>query len=157
MSTVPEPERPQQPEATSQPSIRVDTIVVAAEMRDNFDARLRDATGLATPLPQLSEAIVAHDASGNVVGAIYIGMHHLASPFVLGEDAPATVLQALTDAIDARMREHLAATIERESEDRGAGDDTERQVLYDIYVPDGLPEPQGFERLPVSVWRRRVL
>mgnify|MGYP001618020645 CR=1 FL=1 len=133
-------------------------LIVPQESRADFDAAVRDIAGVITPLPAISDAVVATDDSGNVVGTTYVAIRHVVSPLILTEESPADTLTRLCDAIADQLR----ATV-RESILATHGDGqlegevaTSRELSYDVYVPEGQEPPAGCERLPVTVWRRRV-
>jgi hypothetical protein len=142
---------------TPEPALSADMTVtkVPREFRDDFDSRVRDQADVATPLPEISEAFIARLPSGDVAGVAYVHVRHLVNPYVLTEDMPTETLSRLTDAVSAYLIEQVGGTLAPHGYD---GDKpAERVMAYDIYVLDGDQEPEGFERLPVSVWRRRVL
>ncbi len=134
----------------------VDHIVIIDQSeRELFDERFRAAVQTTTPLPAASDALVAYDSLGNVLGACYIHIRHLMGPFVLAESAPSDTLTqlagAITDQLRATVRESITA---QHADPPELG--TDLGLSYDVYVAPGFAPPEGFERIDVEVWRRRV-
>lgn len=146
-----ESESATEPTTQSQPAI----TFIDPSKRNEFDKRFRAATGANTPLPTTSDALLLRDSLGNVLGAAYIHVRHLMSPYVLLDEAPADSLSrlanAITDQLRATVRESLLALHESPP-----AADTDFGLSYDVYVPVGSEPPADFERLAVEVWRKRV-
>lgn len=139
--------------ATTESELRI--YEVPAEDRADFDERFRELTGAPTPVPMISFAIIAYDQANNVAGAAYAHVRHLLAPWSIAEGAPPDTLSRIADAVTAKLQLLAGGPSARHGD---AGDAlTERFLSYDIYVPSGQAAPEGFERLPVEVWRRRVL
>lgn len=130
-------------------------VIIDQSQRDLFDERFRAAAQVATPLPAASDALVAYDSAGNVLGASYIHIRHLMGPYVLSDEAPSDTLTRLAntiaDQLRSTVRESLTAT---HADPPPVG--TDLGLSYDVYVTPGHTPPDGFERVNVEVWRRRV-
>lgn len=130
-------------------------VIIDQSQREVFDLRFRAATSIPTPLPAASDALVAYDSANNVLGATYISVRHLMGPYVLMEDAPPDTLtrlaNAITDQLRSTVRESILAT-----HDPAPPVGTDLGLSYDVYVAPGHTPPDGFERVDVEVWRRRV-
>jgi hypothetical protein len=137
-------------------------LIIDQSERELFDERFRAAVQVPTPLPAASDALVAYDSSGNVLGATYIHIRHLMGPYVLSEDAPPDTLTRLAntiaDQLKATVRESLTATHADPpvSTDPDSNSPPDFGLSYDVYVAPGHAPPDGFERVNVEVWRRRV-
>lgn len=130
--------------------------IIPQDKRADFDDLFVELTGISTPMPPMSEAFMA-EQDGNTMAVAYLQVRHVLSPYAVVEDAPAPaavldkLLDAVTDQLRSTVRESLLAnhvSQEELSANRG--------LSYDIYVPHGQAGPEGFVRLPVEVWRRRV-
>lgn len=142
---------PQQPVATDIAVVTDATVAMISQVnRLEYDAAVREISGVDTPAPLVSEAFQV-ETDRDVAGFAYVQLAYHVSPWVIVEGAPADTLRRLTDAIT----EHLRTLLDLEP----AGDD--RILTYDIYIPSGSAErvapPEGFERLPIEVWRKRVI
>lgn len=136
-------------------STEIAITIIPAEEREQFDAEFRAATSMHTPLQPASDAFIATDATtGDVLGVSYIHIRHLMGPYVLADGAPPETLSKLSAAISDQLR-----SVVRESllaQNRGADPSADFGLSYDVYLVAGSRAPEGFERLDVEVWRRRV-
>lgn len=156
--SISESERPE-PAAATQPDITTTIVIIDQSQREVFDLRFRAATNIPTPLPAASDALVAYDSANTVLGATYISVRHLMGPYVLMEDAPPDTLTRLadtiTDQLKSTVRESLLAT-HADAPASSPQSPTDLGLSYDVYVAPGHAPPDGFERVDVEVWRRKV-
>lgn len=138
------------------------TIIPQSE-RDEFDENFRSVTSMTTPLPPASDAFVATDSSsGDVLGAAYIHIRHHMGPYVLADGAPPETFDRLASAISDQLRSTVREALLAQNASVPAPSPssldgpTNLGLSYDVYVTAGHPAPDGFERLDVEVWRRRV-
>jgi hypothetical protein len=165
MSTTP-PSTPV-PSATPTSSSALDWLPVIVDQRDRdeFDALVRELASVPTPLAAISDAVMIKDSdTGNIAGVAYIQVRHVVTPIMIVEGAPPNTLNRLMSVFTNQLRATLQETIRAtNSNNAGNGSDphdphtpTDRHLSYDVYVSDGQQPPDGFERLDVEVWRRRV-
>jgi hypothetical protein len=124
--------------------------MVVREGRERFDAAVRELTGVDTPVVPISEAFLAVDSAGVSFGLVYVQLAYHIAPWVIDESAPSETMARLTEAVT----EHLRGLTVLDPPD------AERTLAYDVYVPEGAESvtmPEGFELLPVRVWRKRVI
>ena len=68
---------PATPLTLDDPSI----TIIAQDGREEFDALVRELSGVATPIPQISEAVLSTDpATDQTAGVAYIAVRHVVSP-----------------------------------------------------------------------------
>lgn len=145
---------------TPKPSAKVDHVLIVDQSeRDLFDARFREATRIPTPLPAASDALVAYDPAGNVLGAVYISVRHLMGPYVLTEDCPPETFTRLADTITDQLRSTVRESLTAQHADPPPATGpapSDLGLSYDVYLAPGHSPPDGFERVDVEVWRRKV-
>lgn len=158
MSTETAPTTPASTTPAPKASTSIAITIIDQLQREEFDAIFRGLTHVPTPMPPVSEAFHAQSSEGNTLGVGYLTVHHVIEPYALAVEAPpetmTRITEAMTDHLRSTVRDSIAAA---QREGRDLGDVTaDRGLSYDVYVPPGQPGPEGFERLPVEVWRRRV-
>lgn len=140
-------------------------VIIDQNNRDEFDALVRELAGVATPLATISDAVMVKDAAtGDIAGVAYIQVRHIVTPIMITENAPSDTLNRIMTVITHQLRATLQETIRATGSDSGNGSSDphnphtpqDRHLSYDVYVSDGQQPPDGFERLDVEVWRRRV-
>lgn len=134
-------------------------VIVDQNNRDEFDALVRELAGVATPLATISDAVMIKDSTtGDIAGVAYIQVRHIVTPIMIVEGAPENTLNRLMSVFTNQLRATLQESIRALGSDNGSDPSTptDRHLSYDVYVSDGQQPPDGFERLDVEVWRRRV-
>lgn len=152
---------PLTPPPASTPTSALDwlPVIVDQNNRDEFDALVRELAGVPTPLAAISDAVMVKDAAtGDIAGVAYIQVRHVVTPIMIVEGAPENTLNRLMSVFTHQLRATLRESIRATGSDNGSDPHTptDRHLSYDVYVSDGQQPPDGFERLDVEVWRRRV-
>lgn len=159
MSTAPPSLTPSAADSTSHSSLEWLPVIIDQRDRDEFDALVRDLASVPTPLATISDAVMIKDAAdGSIAGVAYIQVRHIVTPIMITENAPPETLNRLMSVFTHQLRATLQESIRATGSDNGSDPHTpaERHLSYDVYVSRGQQPPDGFERLDVEVWRRRV-